>query len=297
MALPRCRRRAATARCFRLRPLLEVPRAAIDAYVQRHHLAYVDDDSNASSRHRRNAVRHTVSPALAAVFPGYPATLARAAGLQAEAAQLLDELAAADARGACDGATLDRAALALLAPPRARNLLRWFLRTHGLAAPSAARLAAMLSQLVGAKADARIRLAHAGVELGVHRGRIVVHAPPPGPFECRWRGETALVLPHGTLAFVPGRGAGLATERLATARVVVRARTGGERLQLAAGRPRRSLKSLLQDAGVPQWERQALPLVWCGDTLAAVPGIGIDVAYQAPPGAPAIALDWRPGTR
>ena len=28
------------------------------------------------------------------------------------------------------------------------------------------------------------------------------------------------------------------------------------------------------------WERDALPLVFCGDTLAAVPGIGVDVAFR-----------------
>jgi tRNA(Ile)-lysidine synthase len=293
-AMPAARRDGAL---LWLRPLLDVPRTAIDGYVARHRLAYVDDDSNASSRYRRNALRHTAAPALAAVLPGYPATLARAATLQAEAAQLLDELAGFDATAAGDGTTLERAALARLSPARARNLLRWFLRTHGLVAPSAARLAAMLSQLTAAKPDARIRLAHAGVELGVHRGRIVLHPPSPGPFERPWRGEAALVFPHGTLAFVTGVDTGLAPERLAQSRVVVRGRVGGERMQLAAGRPRRALKSLLQDAGVPQWDRESLPLVWCGDALAAVPGIGIDVAFRATPGKPAITLDWRPAVQ
>src|SRR5437660_3778741 len=53
-----------------LRPLLDVPRAAIDAYVRERHLAWIDDDSNADVRHRRNALRERVVPALASIAPG-----------------------------------------------------------------------------------------------------------------------------------------------------------------------------------------------------------------------------------
>ncbi len=278
-----------------LRPLLDLPRKVIDEYIRMRGLAHVDDDSNASPRHRRNALRQSVIPAIAAVLPGYPATLARAARWQAEASQLLDELAAIDAGNAFDGTTLERAALVLLAPPRARNLLRWFLRQHDLAAPSSVRLDAMLGQLRGAKPDARVRLAHAGYEIGLHRGRVMVHAPLPAPYECAWNGESRLALPHGTLAFVTAHGEGISTARLAAEGTVVRMRGGGERLQLDAGRPRRALKSLLQAAGVPPWERASLPLVWCGDALAAVPGIGVDVAFRAGIGEAGVRVEWLPG--
>ena len=110
-----------------LRPLLGVPRGAIDDYVVREHVAYVDDDSNARRVHRRNALRLDVVPALRALAPGYPATLARAATHQAEAAMLLHDLAALDAAPFHADGTLQRSALAILPPPRARNVLRWFL--------------------------------------------------------------------------------------------------------------------------------------------------------------------------
>jgi tRNA(Ile)-lysidine synthase len=41
------------------------------------------------------------------------------------------------------------------------------------------------------------------------------------------------------------------------------------------------------------WQRQALPLVWCGDALAAVPGVGVDVAFQAAAGEKGLRLIWR----
>src|SRR5207249_8506584 len=130
-----------------LRPLLDIPRAAIDAYVKERRLAWVDDDSNADSRYTRNALRSAVVPALASMAAGYPATVARAAAHQAEAAKLIDDLAVLDAADAFDGATLSRKALIELPPHRARNLLRWFLRQRGLSQPSSSRLAAMYDQL------------------------------------------------------------------------------------------------------------------------------------------------------
>ena len=282
-----------------VRPLLAVSRAAIDTYARAHQVGWIDDESNADTRFKRNYLRHEIAPRLAAAFPGYPATLVRAAAHHAEAALLLDELAAQDAGWCAEEppTSLDRAAFAALAlrsPHRARNLLRWFIRRNGLAAPSTARLAAMLEQLARATPDAKVRLAHAGAEIGIHRGRIVLHPPPVGNYAVRWDGEPSLALPHGTLLFGFVPGAGLAAAAVAAATVVVRPCAGGERIRLAANRPRQPLKRLLQEAGVPAWQRDAWPLVWCGDLLAAVPGIGVVADFQAAAGADGYEVRWRP---
>jgi tRNA(Ile)-lysidine synthase len=283
-----------------IRPMLALPRATLETYARQHDVAWIDDESNADTGLRRNFLRHEIAPRLAAAFPGYPATLVRAAAHHAEAAHLLDELAALDddaAGSGNDAATLDRAALAASAqrsPARARNLLRWFLRQHGLPPPSTVRLAAMLEQFVHAVPDARVRVAHAGVELGIFRGRIVVHAPAVAPFAVMWSGEARLALPHGVLEFARARGEGLAASVLAATPVTVRRREGGERLRVAVDRPSRAVRRLLYDAGVAPWQRASLPLVWCGETLAAVPGIGVDAAMRASPDAPGIVLHWHP---
>ena len=178
-----------------LRPFLALPRRALDAYVAARGLAWVDDESNATTSARRNLVRHEVAPRLAAAFPGYPATLSRAAAHQAEAALLMDDLAQHDAQraitdDAVGGPTLDRMALAALAaraPHRARNLLRWF-------------LVATTSRAVGGAAHGHARPARechvrcAGAWSSGDRDRvsprhIVVHAPTVAPFAVTWRGE------------------------------------------------------------------------------------------------------------
>jgi tRNA(Ile)-lysidine synthase len=301
------------------RPWLDVPRSGIDAYVVQHGLRHVADDSNADVRWRRNALRQRVVPGLRECAPGYPATLVRAAAHQADAARLLDELAALDAgaldagtvhAATLDAATLDAATLdphvnrratvtlsrerlAALPAHRARNVLRWFLHAQGLRPPGTARLRAMLEQLTGAAPDARVRLVHDGREIGLARGRILVHASPPPAFDRAWRGEDELILPHGTLQLVADAQGGLDRARLFAQPVEVRSRRGGERFCAGAGRPARALKHLLQEANIPVWERNALPLVFAGDALAAVPGIGIDPAFLAAPGRAGWRLHWQ----
>ena len=279
-----------------LRPFLDMARATLDAYVKEHALDYVDDESNADSRYRRNALRDSLVPALRAVAPGYPGTLVRAARLQAESAALADALAALDARPAYDGASLARSALRDLDAPRARNLLRWFLREQELAAPSASRLAEMLSQLTGAADDACVALVHGNAAIGVHRGRVVVHRLLASKYAHEWSGAHEVPLAHGTLAFAPAVGIGIARRHLAGARVTIRAGLPGERLRIA-GRSRRSVADLLREAGIPAWDRFALPRVYCDESLAAVACAGVDAAFGAAPGEPSFTLDWRPQSR
>jgi tRNA(Ile)-lysidine synthase len=297
-AMPLHRSPAAGPALFR--PLLSVSRRAIDAYAQARGLAFVDDESNADTGLRRNFIRHEIAPRLAAAFPGYPATVVRAAAHQADASRLADDLARIDAANAIAtdvsrGMLLDRGLLIALyrrTPYRARNLLRWYVAEHGLRTPSAARLAAMLDQLVNAAADSRVRLQHDGAEIGFYRRRIVVHPPAVSPFLILWRGERELALPHGTLLFAACNGGNADCAALDRREVSVRLRVGGERMQLARDRPRRALKSILRDAGMPAWQRESLPLVFCGDDLAAVPGIGVDLAFQAATGQAGYTVHW-----
>jgi len=51
-----------------LRPLLDVWRASIDAYVTEHQLDYRDDRTNDDPRHTRNRVRHKLIPVLEEMF-------------------------------------------------------------------------------------------------------------------------------------------------------------------------------------------------------------------------------------
>jgi tRNA(Ile)-lysidine synthase len=96
------------------------------------------------------------------------------------------------------------------------------------------------------------------------------------------------------LRFKATTGAGLAARALAGRAVEVRLRAGGERFQPDGRRPRRLLKTLLQEGGVPPWERERLPLVYCAGKLVAVPGIGVAAGARAAAGERGWALSWAP---
>lgn len=247
-----------------LRPLLEVPRGAIRAYAAAHRLAWIEDESNADEALTRNFIRRRVGPLLESRFPRWRETLARAARHFA-------------------GAELD-----------AQRLLRAYLKERGLRAPSEAKLVEMLKQFASAGA----RITHDGVVFRLYRKKIFAakeKAESPAFKPRAWNGERRLALPAlgGELRFRRARGQGIDRSRLKDKALQVRLRSGGERLQPDARRPSRTLKNLFQEAGVPPWERERLPLLFCGKDLVWVPGLGADSGYAAAKGADGIIPEWR----
>lgn len=73
-----------------VRPLLRVPRSAINAYVQAHGVPYIDDQSNADPDYTRNALRLNVMPLLEQINPQVTAALARLAQLAADDLEVVE---------------------------------------------------------------------------------------------------------------------------------------------------------------------------------------------------------------
>lgn len=279
-----------------VRPLLEAPRAALEAYAAAHGLFWIDDESNANTDFRRNYLRHEVMPRLAARFPGSDAALARAAAHFAEGAGLLADLAAADRLATAPGGRLEIARLQALPTARARNLLRHELRLAGSPAPDTRWIDEALRQLASERAEAATCVSVGRHQLHAYRGEVhVVEVPAPTPVTplC-WHGETNLAWAGGVLRFTEVSGAGLSRARLAAGELRIVGRAGGERLQLDARRPRRTLRNLVQEAAIPPWERERLPFLWCGDELAWIGALGGDCRFACAPGEPGLRVEWLP---
>lgn len=281
-----------------LRPLLQVSRNQLEQYARQHCLNWVEDESNLDTRFDRNFLRHNVLPVLEERFPAYRETLSRASQNFSESALLQEELARHDATSAIHDKKLSILALSHHSRPRSKNLLRYFLRLHGIAAPSATRLEDMLHQLLSAKQDAQIRIPLGAFELRRFLGRAwVIQAPAQPALDLKyvWQGEDEIRMHElgGTLKFWLVHGQGISRTRLEQAQVTLRLRQGGERLQPDCKRPHRSLKNLFQEAGIPPWRRQTLPLLYSGENLVAGLGMGIDCAFQANPDEPGVMLEWK----
>lgn len=297
-AMPVVRDPAAGAAPRLLRPLLDATRAEIEAYARQRRLEWIEDESNADERRVRNRLRRSVMPVLRQLNPDAAGSLARSAAHLAEAAELAQALAEIDAREATEAGRLRVTSLARLPRARGKNVLRWVLSAAGAKGPDSTTLDELLRQLLTARADGVVRVALDGVEVRRFRGAVwvVTQRGKPGPgWRSRWDGRRTWPLPElgGVLRFEEADSAGISALAVARGPVEVRVRGGGERFQPDARRPRRTLKHLLQEAAVPPWERERLPLVYCGDTLAFVPGIGVAAALQAGPREPGVVLSWQ----
>lgn len=127
------------------RPLLDVPSAALRAWLQSVGQAFVDDPSNTDQRFTRNRIRAQLLPAWEASFPGFRPMLARSAAHAAQAQRLLDDLAAIDLTHT--GMPPAITALQALSRERQANALRHWLRAGAGVAASAAQLDELLDQI------------------------------------------------------------------------------------------------------------------------------------------------------
>lgn len=241
------------------RPLLALSRGELLDYAQRQGLHWIEDPSNRDIAPDRNFLRHEVLPLLQRRWPQAGVAFARSAALSAAAADLLDdEDARALASVRCDDPqALDVAALLQLPAARRARVLRRWIDACRLPALPAAGVDHIEAELLHAAADADARFAWSGAV--VRRWRNLLHADRqrpalPAGWQCEWDGTTMLALPHGgtlQLEGAPGFDSAL----------VVHARRGGERIALPGRSHTHALKHVLQDAGLPPWQRERLPLL------------------------------------
>lgn len=279
------------------RPWLEQPREAIEAYVRRHRLGFVEDPSNADVRLARSRMRQTLWPALSGAFTDAETSLAASARRAQEAAACLHELASLDAGLAVghDG-SLDVAAWSGLSAARRANLLRGWLAEQGGAPESLVQR--LLQELPGAgsasawpRPEGMLRL-HAG-KLQALPARPAPTGAPPASLRVDLSRPGRVAVPAWRGSFevrhVDSHGVDAARLRLGE----LRARRGGERFQRADQSPARGLKKQFQAAGIAAWQRDG-PLLYSADQLVFVPGLGIDARVQAPPGSAMLGLRWLP---
>jgi tRNA(Ile)-lysidine synthase len=281
-----------------VRPWLHVSPFSIAAYVRRHRLRYVEDDSNTDRRFARNRLRLDVWPALSAAFPQAEGSLAASAAWALEAQRCADELAAIDAARIVDARGLDLAEWMRLSPARRSNVLRAWLKTQTGDSAGSATVQRLMAEL---PAQAPAQWPVAGFVLQRYRGHLSCRAEkPPDAARQLVRAETLSVKRagiyriqewHGRLQVQRVEAGGVPMSLLSGLRFVPR--LGGEQFQQAPGRPARSLKKQFQANAMPAWARGG-PLVYSGKQLVYVPGLGIDARAVAAPEVRQASLVWLP---
>jgi tRNA(Ile)-lysidine synthase len=280
------------------RPWLTQRRTAIEAYVRRYRLHYVNDDSNADPRFARNRLRLSIWPPLLQAFPDAEAALAAAAKRAQEAAACASALAAIDKQACTD----DEGRLCVndwstLESARRANLLRAWLARH---LPEGVPDSLVQRLMVELLAKRPASWPSAAGPLHLRRGLLQFtsgtekRSSDVSRIDLSRPGHYGLPQWGGVLIVSDAQGQGVSPQLLANAEL--KPREGGEQFQRTPRSTPRSLKKQFQAQDVAAWERDG-PLVYAGARLLFVPGLGIDGRVLAGAGEAGLRLQWQRSPR
>jgi tRNA(Ile)-lysidine synthase len=271
------------------RPFLNMRRKDLEIYAKEHQLTWIEDPSNQDESYRRNAIRKSILPTLEKFQEGAIENLSRSAKHLSEAQELLNQLADIDlglieAKKGLSKTNLIR--LYKTSQARATNALRRWLSKNGLAYPSEERLTAWWSELQQTRPDSQLQWDHDQQVIRLWRGHLTITQ------------DSSSTEVMGEWVFkkiaANSKKPGIAKDRFEKAKqkglINTMAREGGEKFKVDAKRPRRSLKNLYQEAAIPPWQRD-VPLLYIGEELVAVAGIGISADWLATEGS-RISPEW-----
>lgn len=272
------------------RPFLNMRRKDLEIYAKEHQLTWIEDPSNQDKSYRRNAIRKTILPTLEKFQEGAIENLSRSAKHLGEAQELLNQLADIDlglmeAKEGLSKTNLIR--LYKTSQARASNALRRWLSKNGLAYPSEERLTAWWSELQQTRPDSQLQWDHDQQVIRLWRGHLTITQDS----------SSTEVMGEWTFKKIPANSKkpGIAKDRFEKAKqkglINTMAREGGEKFKVDTKRPRRSLKNLYQEAAIPPWQRD-VPLLYIGEELVAVAGIGISADWLTTEG-PRISPEWQ----
>lgn len=263
------------------RPLLNVPQQAILDYAEKNQLNWVEDPSNSQQNYDRNFLRLSIIPALEQRWPALSKTLSIFSKQQAENQQLLDVLAKIDLQQAqIEADQLDVRSLQKLDSARLRNVLRYWFKFSVYSSPSRSVLQQIIDQMVDAADGTGALVSWADIEVRYFRHHLyclkksyhdasnVYVWGGAGPLVIASTGQTiqfVTIKRSAEIAFVLNRD-------ILKSVLSIRFRQGGERIQPVGREGHHNLKTLFQEAGVPPWIRDRIPLLYAGDQLVAVVG-------------------------
>lgn len=276
------------------RPFLQITRDTLAAYAAAHQIHHVEDETNAcADAADRNLLRLEVIPLLRQINPRAVEHMSAAAGRLREMETGLEDLTARYLRAAsCRPGRVTIPLGKLAEVPdflRPKVLLGLFdLLGTGRRDIGAVHLEAIGRLWASHGNDARISLPH-GVTARLAASRLILETLPTPRTRAelvlgcplRWGGYTVTLLDHRSgegLALCPGTvGEPVAVAPCdAGARLTLPGTHGGGR----------TVKRLCLDRGIPLAERESLPAIYAGESLAAVWGLGVDLRFLPEGGGP-----------
>lgn len=260
------------------RPLLAFDREQLSQWATRLGLQWVDDPSNDDQGFDRNFLRHTILKPLKLRWPTLLQRLRHTVEACRETDQLAYRLAQMQYASCADaGGAIGLTAFRSLTLAEQKNLLRWAILERGWTLPSVKHWGKALAQLATAKEDGAPEIQGDGFAIRRYREALYLvaeaKAVPSSPRVL----SASCPVEWGQYRFgleAAGRAVRAAPE------LEVRARAGGERIRPGQTGPSRLLKTWLQEAAVPPWQRQGLPLLWEAGEVVGVADLWLSPRFS-----------------
>ena len=253
-----------------LRPMLNVTRHEVMAFLDEYHLPCVEDSSNHTDQFMRNRLRHSVMPLLEAENPRLAENLSAMAMRLRKDDQLLEELAQ-------DSATVNVTKLRALPESLRSRVIVNFLKNGGVREPEAEHIDAIGRLIDSDKPSARIMLGN-GIKVARRYDTIEfqesveeleeIALPCPGTIVLENIGvriccEPAVCVVDTADAFTI----------IPKGQIVIRSRQAGDRIRLYAGT--KDLKKLFIDRKIPAIRRMQIPVLSDDAGVLGVYGFGV----------------------
>ena len=257
-----------------IRPMLNITRRQVEAFLEEYHIPHIEDSSNAGDAFLRNRLRHQVMPLLQAENPRLAENVSAMAQRLRYDEQALAELADFDALPKVEQ-------LRQLAPAVRSRMLERFLKENGVREPEAQHIALAESLVFSPKPSASAEFP-GGVRVSRNYDRLEVR-PEEKPLDTCY-------LPENGVLEIPGwRITVSAAEKIVNTKdtftviprgaILVRCRQSSDAIKLSGGT--KSVKKLFIDRKIPAYQRLQIPVIADDAGLLGVYGIGADQTRTA----------------
>lgn len=259
-----------------IRPMLDVTRREVLAFLEEYHIPFVEDSSNAGDDFLRNRLRHHVMPLLQQENPRFSENTSSMAMRLREDEHLLSSLVQV-------GDSLRVSEAKALPPAQRSRVLAAFLQCCGVKEPDAMHIGLTEKLLFSENPSARANFP-GNIIIGRNYDTLQ-----------RLQSSAAIeeqILPCPSCLELPGLGVRIVCENAKdlqqkydsfavniTGDLILRSRKSGDRITLHGGS--KTLKALLIDRKIPAADRDSIPVIADDNGILGVYTIGADCTRMA----------------
>ena len=257
-----------------IRPMLNITRSQVEAFLAEYHIPHIEDSSNAGDDFLRNRIRHRVMPLLQAENPRLAENVSAMAQRLRQDEQALTEMANYE-----DLPDVEQ--LKQFSPAIRSRMLERFLKKNGVREPEAQHIALAESLVFSPKPSAWAEFP-GGVRLNRNYGRLEVGFLGE-PLEHHALPENGILeIPGWRITVSPAQEI-VNTQNIFTVqaqgRILVRSRSSGDEIKLSGGT--KVVKKLFIDRKIPAHQRLQIPVIVDDAGLLGVYGIGVNQTRMA----------------